>query len=78
MWFGFVAHTSGAVCVSSAPSRYTVARPVSSSATSNGMSPDAAADAAGEVNHPSAGMIVEVIELRVRSLVVRNCAASSL
>ena len=30
----------------------------------------------GEVSHPSAGMIVEVIDVRVRSLVFTNCMAS--
>ena len=36
----------------------------------------AAAAAAGLVSQPSAGMIVEVIEVRVRSLVLTNCMAS--
>ena len=73
------AHTSGAAWVSSAPSRNTVARdreqlgdverrPVAAGS--------AAAAAAGLVSQPSAGMIVEVIEVRVRSLVFTNCRAS--
>jgi hypothetical protein len=37
----------------------------------------AAAAANGSFNQPSAGMIVEVIEVRVRSLVVRNCPTST-
>ena len=69
--------TSGAVWPSSAPSRYTVPRSRSSVATSNGVPPVAAAHAAGLVSHPSAGMIVAVIDVRVRSLVVRNCSAAS-
>jgi hypothetical protein len=44
--------------------------------TSNGTRPVAAA-AAGLVSQARAGMIVEVIEVRVRSLVPRNWAASS-
>ncbi|HEY9413654.1 MAG TPA: hypothetical protein VIQ30_02745 [Pseudonocardia sp.] len=52
----------------------------SSSATSNGCAPVADRTAAGLVNQLNAGMIVEVIEVievRVRSLVARNWPISS-
>ena len=72
------AHTSGAAWASSPPSRYTVARDASSSATSNAAGPGAAAAAAaGWASQPSAGMTVEVIDVRVREFVPTNWATST-
>ena len=68
--------TSGAVFLSSAPSRYTVPVSASSRSTSNGTPPGAAAAAAaGTDSQLSAGMIVVEMLERVRSLLSKNCMA---
>ena len=69
--------TSGATWASSAPSMYTV-RAGEQLLDVEPAVPVAAAAAVESVSQPSAGMIVEQIDERVRSFVPRNCSASEL